>query len=275
MCDIRKCSCVYNREIRNIAISKRKFNIDAFANIDRKKLEFGTRERRLRLYKTQLGEKIYIQYPGKETKSANIRPWDFRPKLKLKDGSYMRDLSFADIWDDLYRIGEHNNKALGVLATVFFRMAYMIDTRLVECQYSYQDIYTNGNLYNDVDEIYDESEYLKWYSYNPNADMMNYLNDKIGNIRGVSIEAYLYYNDLLAQNEDCKYFYRDCHDNHIKWNPNIGRLNTFLTHISVIGFLKKDLSFSQIMTKFQNGRGIAPVLIREIYDITNGLVRTI
>lgn len=64
------------------------------------------------------------------------------------------------------------------------------------------------------------------------------------NIREASIEAYLYYNDLLVQNEECKYYYRDIVENdEKKWNNTTGRQNTLRTHISVISFLKGEIIF--------------------------------
>lgn len=55
-------------------------------------------------------EELTIQYSGKETISkTKPRPWDFRPKLKSNE-FYMPDLSFGDIWIELYRIHEKLDK---------------------------------------------------------------------------------------------------------------------------------------------------------------------
>ncbi|NEU05178.1 hypothetical protein [Clostridium senegalense] len=270
MSDWGEISVNNTKQLKEDGLKKRIFNINAFAGIDRNGLEFRNIERQLLLYTTQQGEKIYIQYPGKETKTNDInriRPWDFRPKLKLNNGCYIKDLSFADIWDDLYGIKELQKETLAILVTVFFRMAFMIDTEPVCSECCFMDM----NLLNQV-EAGRGIQRLKWYSYKPNTELMKYLNQTIGKIRGASIEAYLYYNDLLVQNEDCKYFYKDTHINEKKWNTKAGRYNTLMTHISVIEFLQGNMKFSQIMNKFQRGRGVAPVTQKSLYKASNGLI---
>ena len=90
--------------------------------------------------------------------------------------------------------------------------------------------------------------------------------------RDVSLEAYLIYNDLLVQNEDCKYFYRDTKIKKDTWNSNSGRYNTLLSHISVIEYLQGRISFSEIMTRFQRGMGVAPIRLGDISDITQNII---
>ena len=43
---------------------KRKKNIASFLGISRDSLKYGVKEKRILLYETLKGEKIYIQYPG-------------------------------------------------------------------------------------------------------------------------------------------------------------------------------------------------------------------
>lgn len=77
----------------------------------------------------------------------------------------------------------------------------------------------------------------------------------------------------MVQNEDCKYYYRDIVENdEKKWNNTTGRQNTLRTHISVISFLKGEISFSQLISKFTHG-GVTPLAIREIEKVTGGLVK--
>ncbi len=52
---------------------KRKKNIASFLGISRDSLKYGVKEKRILLYETLKGEKIYIQYPGKE--STNTHHW--------------------------------------------------------------------------------------------------------------------------------------------------------------------------------------------------------
>ena len=48
-------------------IDNKKENIIFFNRLDRSDLAYGKQEKRLLLYATKLNEKIYVQYPGKET----------------------------------------------------------------------------------------------------------------------------------------------------------------------------------------------------------------
>lgn len=259
-----------SRELKRKSIEKRMFNIEALSNIHRDGLEFGKKERMLLLYETAYGEKIYIQYPGKESKSnkkSNIRPWDFRPKMILADGNYLKDLSFKDIWDDLIQQHELECEVINILAAVFFRMALMIDVKKEEDYYEYTDIDSESKLKIGVGE-----EKLSWYKYSIDREVLRYLEEMIGGIRGVSVEAYLYYNYLLVLNEDCKYYYRDKYVKDKKWESNVGMYNTLLTHIEVIGYLQGNIKFSEIMNKFQNGRGVAPATQDLVCKITDNII---
>ena len=107
----------YNKDVKKDAIEKREFNIAQFSELDKKGLKFQDIERKLLLHTTKNGEKVFIQYPGKETISSNsekVRPWDFRPKLQLSNGTYIKDLSFPDIWDDLTDIHSSDKTLLSI-----------------------------------------------------------------------------------------------------------------------------------------------------------------
>lgn len=52
----------------------------------------------------------------------------------------------------------------------------------------------------------------------------------------------------------------------------MGRYNTLMTHISVIELLQGNMKFSEIMKKFQNGKGVAPATQKSLEKPTNGLV---
>ena len=93
----------YSKELKAKSDEKKLFNIETFSHLDTSGLRYGTMERRILMKEFSTGEKLYIQYPGKETvRAIKPRPWDFRPKLILANGDWLKDLSFKDIWDDLY-----------------------------------------------------------------------------------------------------------------------------------------------------------------------------
>ncbi|MBP3686769.1 MAG: hypothetical protein J6J35_00210 [Alphaproteobacteria bacterium] len=269
--DFRDCKSIlcmeYNKDVKKASQEKRNFNIEQFSKLEKKGLKFQNLERKLLLHTTKNGEKVFIQYPGKETivsSPEKLRPWDFRPKLQLSNGSYIKDLSFPDIWDDLTDIHSSDKTLLSILAGIFFRMAFMYGYTLIKDNYHYEDI-------NSIDNTV-KTGVLSFQYYKPvfSEKVLNHLSSITP--RGVSLEAYLVYNDLLVQNEDCKYYYRATQIMKQAWDSKNGRYNTLLSHISVIEYLQERLSFSQIMTRFQRGMGVAPIRLGDISDITQNII---
>ena len=259
------------RELNAQSKEKRLFNINSFSELNRNKpLEFGITERLLLLHTTRNNEKIYIRYPGKEAaREKNKRPLDFRPVSLSSSGIWSKNLSFGDIWDDITAMHNKDKEAICELAALFFRMAYMVDYQLVEEELDYIDINVATNK-----QIGSGKIKFKWYKPNFSENLLNYLESNLGKIRDVSLEAYLFYNDLLVQNEDCKYYYRNKTETPDKpWNSKNGRLNTILSHLSVIEYLQGKISFSEITMRFQRGMGVAPISIKEVEDVTNGIIK--
>ena len=259
------------KEMNTISKERRLLNIESFSELDRSEpLAFGKYERLLLMHTTHKNEKIYIRFPGKEAaREKNKRPLDFRPVCLYSDGTWSKDLSFGDIWDDIATMHNKNKKALCKLAAVFFKMAYMFDYELVEEQLAYKDIDIASNT-----EIGSGIINFKWYKPHFSQELLKKLEKKLGKIRNFSLEAYLFYNDLLVQNEDCKYYYRHQTEtpNEV-WNSSVGRLNTMLSHLSVIEYLQNRLTFSEITMRFQRGNGVAPMPLKEIELVTNGLIK--
>ncbi|GHV19235.1 hypothetical protein FACS189425_09650 [Clostridia bacterium] len=261
----------YDRSTTKNALEARNFNMAAFSALSRDGLGFGVLERRLVLHTTALGEQVSIQYPGKESKNATadkIRPWDFRPKLMLPTGEFVKDLSFADIWDDLSELHNADKYILVVLAAVFYRMSVMVDHKKVTENYPYAD-------YNlpSLSAKQNGSVSLSWYKYELQSHILSELSGRIGKLRGASLEAYLLYNDLLVQNEDCKYYYRDKVLRGETWDSKIGRKNTLLSHLSIIEYLKGEIKFSEIMNRFQRGRGVASMPMGRIESVTGRIIK--
>ncbi|GAG00523.1 unnamed protein product, partial [marine sediment metagenome] len=229
------------------------------------------------LHTTADGEQLHIQYPGKESERYDDkqRPWDFFPRVMLKDG-YGKDISFKDIWDALFEGLESKksevSRELQGLAAVFFRMAYMDDhvksgeplklkVRSIEIRDGKESV-----------ESEREQEFPGLYFYQPDALLLTKYAGLFPTC-GMSFEAFLHYNNLLAWNEDCKYYYRATELKGEKWMGATGRINNLLTHISVLGYLHGDLSISDVFYKFSTGAGVAPASGPEIVRITGGLVQ--
>lgn len=259
---------VYSTAMKKESDEKKLFNISAFSSLERTGLSFEVIERRLLIKEFSSGEKLYIQYPGKETLqrgSRAPRPWDFRPKLQKSDGTWLKDLSFKDVWDDLYSLKDVNCD-MSYVATLFFRIAYMLDSKLVTRTLSYEDIDSNGNVVNkgNID--------LTWYEYAPEKTLLDEIHIPLDALRDCTLLPYLAFNDYLAQNEDCKYYYRAVHEKNEPWKTDTGRRNTLLTHVSVIAFIEGLLRFTEITDMFQRGMGVAPLPTRLWEEATNNRV---
>lgn len=254
---------------------KRITNIEFCESIDRSNLQYNETEQQLLVYTTSSNEQIFIQYPGKESEGSNSKPWDFRPKLLKSDGTYMHDLSFNDIWYtlfDSFNSLEDKDFILRVLATEFYRIAFMIDYTLYSVNYNFiaRNFYPLTNSYS---ETFNLNIPKTIYMYRPRTEVLTLLENKCKNLLGISWEAFLVYNDLLAYNEDCKYFYygenNTDKDGKAYICNGVGRVNTILTHISIIGFILNDIKFSDILVKASRTRGVAPASNKEL-DIILG-----
>jgi hypothetical protein len=264
-------SLQYTSELNKISIKRRIHNVLSFSRINRVGLKLAEKERKMLLYETTFGEKIYIKYPGKESESnlsEKIRPWDFKPVAFDKNGKQLADITFKNIWDDLSQLKNNNPQSLALLSSIFFRLALMELTEEVTEEYNVEEFDANGkNIQTTIEE-------LNWYKIRIEKSLLNHLNSTFGLIRGLSLEAYIYLNDLLCQNEDCKYYYLDVELNSVDWNIKKGRRNTYLTHLSVLAYLENMLTFTQIMDKFQRGRGVAPLELKYIPKLTGNLIYT-
>jgi len=257
---------------------KRETNIHWIVNLPRKGLAFRQKTRQILITKTQYKERIYIQYPGKESARSNdkLRPWDFFPRIKSSK-SYLSDLDFKAIWDILFEglqtLLKDNLQWSNVFSTVFYRMAFMNDHILSDDPFKTT---VNQILYDKKGkEIVKEVKIKKLpllYQYSPDKKMIKMVTDIVPLWGGMSFEAFLHYNDLLAWNEDCKYFYRMQNEKPNNWIRNTGRINTLLSHLSIIGYVSGKIKFSDICIKFARGKGVAPATREEIFRLCNGYI---
>jgi hypothetical protein len=239
-------------------------------------LEYGKVERQIPMIKTQAGETIVIQYPGKESiqgRKTWKNPWDFRPKILKADNV---DLTFAQIWDPLFddlRSIEPQEKKRQVgscLATLFYRMAYMIDyEKEMEARFEARSIHPKGQLL-DIQVSEDTVSLGPFWNYKPPRRAVEMISDAVGSWAGMSFEAFLHYNSLLAWNEDSKCYAKFKED----WSaadPR-GRINTLLTHIRVIGFILDEVRPSDLLGGFASRRGMSPAENAEIRRICSPFV---
>ena len=240
-------------------------NINSFNGLTREGLKSGIMEKRLLLYKTKYEEKVYMQYPGIESirKGSRYFPLDARPVLQKKDGSYSADMDFKKVWDIIDKIGRSHYADTDILATIFLRIAYMIGYKHNTKKYLCETIdISKGSV------IYSEQIPFIWNSLNIDDDVLETLNDRFGLLEGISLEGFLYYNDLLAQNEDCKYSYLQGD----KWNITTGRINNCLSHLTVISHIRGNIGISKLIDSFQR-TGVAPLPQSRLYEACGKLVQ--
>lgn len=269
---------IQNTSARAESSKKRLANIRWIADLSRDGLAFQHRANQLLITKTVENEEVFIQYPGKE--SARIddknRPWDFFPRI-WKGGKFTADLGFQAIWDILFEglqpLTGKNRMWGAILATIFYRMAFMNDhaigeqpaaMKIREVSYEYS---ASGSVLREAAE-----QPGPWYRYSPSRDVVNSIADIVPLWGEMSFEAFLHYNELLAWNEDCKYYYRMQQTKPGTWIRETGRVNTLLTHLSIIGYVLGEVRFSEVCVKFARGKGVAPANREEILRVCGGYV---
>lgn len=249
------------------SVERKNQNIFSFNSLSREGLIYGERERRLLLYTTQAQEKVYIQYPGIESARDGERrcPNDFRPVLFRADGTQLPDMDFKRIWDVIDRMGADYRGNIDILAAIFLRIAYMLDYHHnvdAPCLQQTIDISTGS-----VGEEQEVS--FTWNSLALDEDVIATLQNLFSSFEdtcGVSLEGFLYYNDLLAQNEDCKYSFLKGE----AWNGRAGRTNTCLSHLTVISHLRGYIGLSKLISGFS--RGVAPLPRYRFFEACGNLV---
>ena len=227
-------------------------NIAWVKSLDRTGLSYEHKEAMLDLHLTSAGETISIQYPGKESDSArkSVYQYDFRPKVKLSDGRYSVDLTFFQIWEALLDNMPSCLEARALIGVIFYRMAHMVDYvdhRPLELNSLHEpicmDVPSAGYLGLDYESL---KPFLGEWSFGKTW-------------AGMSFEAFLRYNDLLALNEDVKYWYRATALGGKEWKADgVGRVNTMLTHLTVIGFQAQKVHFASLIERFSRSKGVCP-----------------
>ena len=256
---------------------KRKKNIASFLGISRDSLKYGVKEKRILLYETLKGEKIYIQYPGKESTNKEPRPLDFRPELETVNGTFMQNITFGYIWDILDEIGRTHNGYLCLIAALIIKEEYMYDYQMCNEQYeSYIVDYENNKVSKDSPLT------LEWYKLNLDDDVWFTLNDKVGDIKinnneVISLEAFIKFIDLLFQNEDCKYYYINKVEKGKvstidEYDLKNGRNSSGDANLAILSYLQKKKKLSDLLNEFQKGRGVTSYRKSDYSILTDDIV---
>ncbi len=251
---------------------RRRESIDFIAGLDREGLAYGLRERRLLIARTPAGEEIFIQYPGKESaRKKNKRPWDFRPCIRRPGGTLEDDWSFYDIWTFLYTIGQsrQTRELLPAMAAAFYRMAFLLDHETpAPRQLAVFEIDVASGSEREVRCSLPPAPPV----YTPPAALLAALQEAHApQPDSLSWTAFFYLNDLLAWNEDCKYYYRNLERAAGKskpaWIRETGRPNNLLSHVSVIGLTLGTLDPWEVLQKASRSRGVFAASPEEVLKV--------
>lgn len=255
----------------------REFNVTAFNGLSREGLKYGVRERKICLYETQEGEKIYIQFPGKESiDRRQVMPLDFRPELQMASGKFISAASFGDIWDILSAIGKEQKKELPFVAALFLKLGYMHDYKKQNKKYKYVDIGIE-----DGKEIESGTINFEWYMLNITEDIWHTLNDRIGKVKLsdeeiFSFEAFMKFVDLLFQNEDCKYYYKNVVlEGKKNYKYTSGRTSSSEANLLIVNHLEGNTKLSELLNAFQKSRGVPGFKKADYTVVSDGMVLNI
>jgi len=239
-------------------------------------LTYGARARCELVATTPTGERLYIQYPGKESARADegCRPFDFYPLVVSSQGTQGKDLGFNDIFgsvfDALMAAKNTSPDHIRVLAALTYRMAFMLDHVLkalpprpsVELKAD-----SHGHWQSEPAAEPDNGEF---YVYSPDETAISVLAEVFPSIAGLSLEGFLRYCDLLAWNEDSKYYYSKVEHGKKATIGRTGRLNTLLTVVRVMGLVTGDVHLGELLGGFSYGTSAAKS--DEVVRITGGIV---
>ncbi|MDY2912689.1 MAG: hypothetical protein SOT58_11685 [Agathobacter sp.] len=266
-----------SRQLNIERINKQRVNTKAIYDLDRDNLEHNSYERRMLVYSTLMNEKIFMEYPGKETIRNNPMPKDTCPGLANSGGMVELDTSFGDIWDVVDNLGKSHKAYLPILAAVLIHMSCMCNYREVTSDRECWDI----NVADEGVKNYVESHARRatFYEIDFTKRVWETLNDMFSGIcirgQSMSFEAFIKYFDVLLMNEDSKYAYeavsmeKATYDN---WKYKKGRINTIGTCLNMIYYLEEKMTLSVLLDKYQKGRGTIPFSIPQFAGVSDGII---
>ena len=263
-------SCKYPPIISKRTQEKRKTNIEEIYRIieeitNEYQLVNNEKEARLHLFTTQNDENIYIQFPGKESVlSGNKKyPFDYRPRIMLSTGEFVKDLNFADMWGLVEELDKQQHWITKSLSALFFQMGRMTLHKYVDKNNSYE-IIEKGKI------IATGNKAMKWFELSIDEMLMKSMNFhacdlKIDENVSISFEAFLLFFELILQNEDGKYYNR-------KNGLSSGRVPTSDTMLLLASTLFGKMRLSVLLQRFVSGFGVAKCSVDEINPATDGLI---
>lgn len=175
---------------------------------------------------------IGVGKPGKEVFSSTIKyqsgiksnnPNDMTPRIFLNKELVSYDGSFEAIFKEFVRLHE-SEEALQILGSLLFRNAFLLDHKKINNKWRYQ----------------------------PPYEAINKIKNICSNFLGLPVEVFLYYLELIASNEDTKYYTLG-----YDLSKGFGRRNNLLTYANVINVIlqKHYLSEEEFLLSFMSFAG--------------------
>lgn len=159
---------------------------------------------------------------------------DMKPSVFVDGQEVIFDASFKNIFDYIIAVSDADKDALRLLGCLFVRNAFLED-------HSCED----GK-----------------YHYTPPQDILDKVIAAVPTFNGIDTEVYLRYVDIIAWNEDVKYWTLE-YD--LKKGP--GRQNNMLTYAHIAAVLLGESSLSGLCMSLIRGMGVAPITLAEVKDI--------
>ena len=275
---------------------KRKNNISAFVNMiksattNNPNLSYANERNLIELYKTNSNEAICILFPGRESSFDNTKPYDFKPLILKPNRLYIRDMAFSHIIDSLAQIND--NSLLEALALVLFRISRLsLHSNNDDITYQYTETIPFNNIRTNLFKCSSAGNIsglscnwhkLKLHHSNNELDIATQnaithimsTNQKIHIInddgsmeenQSFSIEAFLYFLDLLMLNEDIKYNYNSENDT-IHLSPK-GRQRTNDLLLGYVLVKLTKIKPSYFIHKISVGRGVVSLTYQDYIKI--------
>lgn len=180
----------------------------------------------------KFGKEYYLQTISWKDGHKGNNPNDMRPTVWVDGKEIEFDGSFDHVFNFFQYVSHIDTRALEIIGCLMFRNAYLLD--------------------------HDEE-----LVYKPSAEALDYISRVIPEYDGISVEAYLHYLEMIAWNEDVKY-YTLGYDVH----SGIGRKNNMLTYAHIIAILLGKGSLSKLCSQFSRPPvGVSAIAISLAKDV--------
>lgn len=207
--------------IRDISMSRRKESVDEAISFKPGKNQ---EERVFTDLYSENKFRISVGKPGKEAAegyngSRGVNKNDMSPTLFVNNKPSENRFSFDGIFEMLYEVSKINIGALEVIGCILFRAAYMLDHEKI-----------NG----------------KWRLVIPKEVILS-IEKNTPVIRNIPIKVFIFMLEIIALQEDVKYYTLGMNDD---LKDGTGRRNNLLTYCMLIGVLLERQSFAKFCGSF-------------------------